>query len=130
MIKPPGGQQWRTCQVGAKKHNSGVSAQDASTSPVLLLPADGLIKPTFSFRQIWTRQLSKRIGSKSHENWLRRVIEPEAQEIKIIELALIDRHGRLLEAVGDTTLTVKERRAAASELLLITRLLSQDMTLH
>jgi hypothetical protein len=71
--------------------------------------------------------LSKRIGLRYLENLLRRVAKLDAHERKIIELALIERHARLLEAVGDTTLTVKDRRAAASELLLLTRL---DETVH
>jgi hypothetical protein len=66
--------------------------------------------------------LSKRIGPKYSENWRRLIAKLSAYERKILELALIERHERLLEAVGDTTLTVEERRAAASELLLLTRL--------
>jgi hypothetical protein len=91
------------------------------------LHADNVSSRFLIFRQIKARQLSKRIGLRYLENLLRRVAKLDAHERKIIELALIERHGRLLEAVGDTTLTVKDRRAAASELLLLTRL---DETVH
>jgi hypothetical protein len=44
--------------------------------------------------------LSKRNGSKFLGNWLRRVIELDAQESKIIELALIDGTADYLKLSG------------------------------
>jgi hypothetical protein len=57
------------------------------------------------------------------------VIELDAQG-KIVEVALLERQGRLLEAVGDTTLSPARRRSAASELLLIATLLGNSETVH
>jgi hypothetical protein len=58
------------------------------------------------------------------------VVELDALEGKIVEMALLERQGRLLEAVGDTTLSPSRRRNAASELLLIATLLGTNETVH
>ena len=49
---------------------------------------------------------------------------------QIIEVALLERERRLLEDVGDTTLSPARRRYAASELLLISSLLGTNETIH
>jgi hypothetical protein len=54
-----------------------------------------------------------------------RVVEVDARASKIVELALKERQGRFLEAVGDTTLSAARRRSAASELLVIASLLEK-----
>jgi hypothetical protein len=41
---------------------------------------------------------------------------------RVVEMALLERQGRLLSAVGDTALSPARRRNAASELLLIAAL--------
>jgi hypothetical protein len=109
-------------RVGPKKHDFGLNEQDTSTSQIPFFGARANEANFWSLRQIKARQLSKRDRPKYLENWRRHVAKLDAHERKLIELALIERHGRLLEAVGDTTLTVKQRRAAASELLLLTSL--------
>jgi hypothetical protein len=58
------------------------------------------------------------------------VIELGALESKIVEMALLERRGRLLEAAGDTTLSPARRRNAASELLLIAMMLGNNETVH
>ena len=58
------------------------------------------------------------------------VVELDALEGKIVEMALLERQGRLIEAVGDTTLSPVRRRNAATELLLIATLLGNKETIH
>ena len=66
----------------------------------------------------------------SRQKHKHRAVELSARQSKIVEMALLERHGRLLEAVGDTTLSRARRRNAASELLLIATLLGNNETLH
>jgi hypothetical protein len=54
-----------------------------------------------------------------------RVIELDARERKVVQLLLLERRGRLLEAVGDTALSAERRRAASAELLLIASILGK-----
>jgi hypothetical protein len=74
--------------------------------------------------------LSKRAGAASRQKYEHRAFEPDAHESKIVEMALLERQGRLLEAVGDTTLSPSRKRNAASELLLIATLLGTNETVH
>jgi hypothetical protein len=53
------------------------------------------------------------------------VIELDARERKVVQLVLLERRGRLLEAVGDTALSAERRRAASAELLLIASILGK-----
>jgi hypothetical protein len=55
---------------------------------------------------------------------------PHAGQSKIVEMALLERQERLLEAVGDRTLSPARRRNAASEMLLIAALLANSETVH
>jgi hypothetical protein len=48
-----------------------------------------------------------------------------AGQSKIVEMALVERQGRLLAALGHTTLSPARKRNAASELLLIATLLGE-----
>jgi hypothetical protein len=73
--------------------------------------------------------LSKRARPASRQKYEHRAFEP-AHESKIVEMALLERQGRLLEAVEDTTLSPSRRRNAASELLLIATLLGENETVH
>ena len=59
-----------------------------------------------------------------------RAFELDFGESRIVELALIERQGRLLEAMGDTTLSAERRRLAASEMLQIASLLGRNQTVH
>jgi hypothetical protein len=61
----------------------------------------------------------------SQQRARRRVIELNARENKILELALLEMQGRLMEAQGDTTLSSARRRRAVSELLAIASLLAK-----
>jgi hypothetical protein len=74
--------------------------------------------------------LSKRTSIASRRKSKHRAFELDARESKIVEMALLERQGRLLEAVGDTTLSPARRRNAASELLLIATLLGNNETVH
>jgi hypothetical protein len=76
------------------------------------------------------RTLTERASVASRQKHKHRAIELSARQSKIVEMALLERHGRLLEAVGDTTLSRARRRNAASELLLIATLLGNNETLH
>jgi hypothetical protein len=77
------------------------------------------------------RTLSKRVSVASPQKHKLRAFELDAPENKIVEMALLERQGRLLEAVGDTTLSAARRRNAASEfLLLIAPLLGNNETVH
>ncbi len=75
-------------------------------------------------------QLSKRARAASRQKYKHRAVELDARESKIVEMALLERQGRLLEAVGDTTLSPARRRGAASELLRIASLLGKNETVH
>jgi hypothetical protein len=75
-------------------------------------------------------QLGKRASAASRQKYERRPFEPGALESKIVQMALLERHGRLLEAVEDTTLSATQRRDAAAELLLIAALLGENQTVH
>ena len=79
--------------------------------------------------QFGCERLTKRTSVVSRQKSWRMVIELDAQG-KIVEMALLERQGRLLEAVGDTTLSPARRRNAASELLLIATLLGTNETVH
>ena len=59
-----------------------------------------------------------------------RAFELDARGSKIVEMALLERQGRLIEAVGDTTLSPVRRRNGASELRLIASLLGNNETIH
>jgi hypothetical protein len=74
--------------------------------------------------------LAKRTSVASRQKYKRRAFEFDAQESNIVEMALLERQGRLIEAVGDTTLTPAKRRYAASELLLIASILGNNETVH
>jgi hypothetical protein len=74
--------------------------------------------------------VTKRTSVASRQKSQHRPFELDARESKIIEIALLERQGRLLEAVGDTTLSPARRRNAASELLLIATLLGNNETVH
>ena len=74
-------------------------------------------------------RLTKRTSVASRQKSRRIVIELDAQG-EIVEMALLERQGRLLEAVGYTTLSQARRRNAASELLLIATLLGNNETVH
>jgi hypothetical protein len=74
--------------------------------------------------------LGKRASAASRLKYEHRAFEPDAYESKIVEMALLERQGRLLEAVEDTTLSPSPRRNAASELLLIATLLGENETVH
>jgi hypothetical protein len=74
--------------------------------------------------------LKKRASVASRQKSKRRAFDLHLRESKIVENALLERQGRLLEAVEDTTLTPAQRRNAASELLLITTLLGSNETVH
>ena len=73
--------------------------------------------------------MTKLTSVTSRQKSRRMVIEHDAQG-RIVEMALLERQGRLLEAVGDTTLSPARRRNAASELLLIATLLGNNETVH
>jgi hypothetical protein len=53
------------------------------------------------------------------------VLELDARENKILELALLEMQGRLMEAQGDTTLSPARRHRAALDLLAIASLLAK-----
>jgi hypothetical protein len=74
--------------------------------------------------------LTKRAAVASRQKSKHRAFELDAREGKIVEMALLQRQGRLLEAIGDTTLSKARRRNAASELLLIATLLGNSETVH
>jgi hypothetical protein len=74
--------------------------------------------------------LSKRAKPASRQKYEHRAFEPDAHKSKIVEMALLERQGRLLEAVEDTTLSPSRRRNAASELLLIATLMGENETVH
>ena len=74
--------------------------------------------------------MKKRASVASRQKSKRRAIDLHLRESKIVEIALLERRGRLLEAVGDTTLSPGKRRSAASELLLIATLLGNNETVH
>jgi hypothetical protein len=59
-----------------------------------------------------------------------RAFELDAGESRIVEMALLERQGRLIEAIGDTTLSLARRRHAASELPMIATLLGNNETVH
>jgi hypothetical protein len=80
--------------------------------------------------QIGFEHLKKRASVASRQKTKHRAFELDVRESKIVEMALLERHGRLLEAVGDTTLSPAQRRTAASELLLIATLLGNNETVH
>lgn len=75
-------------------------------------------------------KLSKRAGIASRQKHRRRAFELDIRGSKVVELALLERQGRLLEAIGDTTLSPERRRSAASELLLIATLIGENETIH
>jgi hypothetical protein len=74
--------------------------------------------------------LRKRASVASRQKSKRRAFDLDLRESKTVEKALLERQGRLLEAVGDTTLSPGQRRSAASELLLIATLLGNNETVH
>jgi hypothetical protein len=74
--------------------------------------------------------LKKRASVATRQKSKRRALDLDPCENKIVETALLERHGRLLEAVGDTTLSPAKRRTAASELLLIATLLGNNERVH
>ena len=80
--------------------------------------------------QLGRQHLSKRASSASRRKSKRRTFELDAGESKIVEVALLERQGCLIEAVGDTTLSPAQRRNAASELLLIATLLGSSETVQ
>ena len=75
-------------------------------------------------------QLRKPAGIAPRQKSKHRAFELDFGESKIVELALIERQGRLFEAIGDTTLSAERRRVAASELLQIASLLGKNETVH
>jgi hypothetical protein len=80
--------------------------------------------------QFGCEHLKKRASVASRQKSKHRAFELAPGESKIVEMALLERHGRLHEAVGDSTLTPAQRRNAASELLLIATLLGANDTVH
>jgi hypothetical protein len=80
--------------------------------------------------QFGCQHLKKRASVASRQKSKHRAFELDAGESKTVEMALLERQGRLLEAVGDSTLPSAQRRNAASELLLIVTLLGTHETVH
>ena len=74
--------------------------------------------------------MGKRASMASRQKPEHRAFELDARGSKIVEMALLERQGRLIEAVGDTTLSPVRRRNAATELLLIATLLGNKETIH